>query len=147
MLSKRQWQWAAENHVKVRTWTSIVIGFLCSIYIALIINTMVEKGKSQIPYMPDTTFYSDAGCGPKIVIKEGHKLEQKKNYFIEKEVANIFLLERYHTRGMDFDLLLENPKCLGAKLADEAYNPNPFVIVVYDKKDMRIVYRIEHPVE
>jgi hypothetical protein len=108
---------------------------------------MVEKGKSQIPYMPDTTFYSDAGCGPKIVIKEGHKLEQKKNYFIEKEVANIFLLERYHTRGMDFDLLLENPKCLGAKLADEAYNPNPFVIVVYDKKDMRIVYRIEHPVE
>lgn len=56
--------------------------------------------------------------------------------------SSVLFLERHKTVMFDVDFLRRYPDCFGAFLIAFQDNPNPFVVVLYDRINRRPVYRI-----
>lgn len=138
MLTRQQWLWLADRHKEVRLWSSLALALVMIVYVGLMAKTAIDKGKAPISYRPAVSYWEKLGCGPAIAILPISP--PKPQWFYED--ASIFRLERHYTWTMDTEMLITKPECFGARLADDANDPNPFVYLVYDKSKGRVVYRI-----
>lgn len=140
MLSKKQWQWFADNYQKVRVFSIIALALVFTIYMILVIQTGIEKGKAWIPYVPKESVREKFNCDARI---NDYRVNHPVEAIPKVNQANGWLLERYYTLTFDADWSLNVfPECLGAALTDLKDNPNPFVIIIYDTQTRQSIYKI-----
>lgn len=145
MLKKEQWQWLADHHRKVRNYCVLGIILVFALYVVMIGKMMlVDVGKTDnpIPFTPKTNFSEKFHCD-KIdqfdMRSKGGNTRPKDGYY---EDANGLLLEWHKTFMYDERLLFDTPECIGAGMADSSNSPNHFVIIIYDTKTHKPIYRI-----
>ena len=140
MLSRNQWQWFADNYQKVRVFCFIALAIVFTIYMMLVIQTGIEKGKAWIPYAPKISVREKFNCDARV---NDYRVNHPVESMPKVNQANGWLLERYYTLAFDADWALKNfPECLGATLADLKDNPNPVVIIIYDTQTRQSIYKI-----
>lgn len=143
MLSRQQWQWLADNYKKVRILCIVVFALGMSSYIGLVVKAGIDKGKAFTPYMADTNFTEKFECIGKVdaanMSSKGGASHPHPEYY---EDSSGWRFERHYTFMYDSNLLFSAPECVGAMMADSSKSIDPFVIIIYDLKTRRPIYRI-----
>ena len=143
MLSKKQWQWLADHDVQVRNFSTLALVIGSFLYLGLVIKTGVDSGKGITPYGSATYFMKSFDCfklaSQTQMHSPGGNAPAKPGYYQD---ANSFKFERHWTFMYDSRLLLQSPECVWAMMADQSNSPDPFVIILYDTKTNRPLYRI-----
>lgn len=115
------------------------------LYMGMVVKTMWDKGKSTTPYLPDTHFAKIFDCAGRIkedftMHRLGDAHPAAKEFF---EDGSLFLLQDQRTNMFDVNFLRKYPECVGAFLESQMNDPDHYVVILYDRANKRVVYRID----
>ncbi|QJQ02395.1 hypothetical protein C798_19770 [Herbaspirillum rubrisubalbicans Os34] len=143
MLSRSQWQWAADHHKGVKRFFLIVFWVLLAIYFYNFLNVFWWNNKIFMPY------YSEGSLMEHLKCFDG----ESRDFFIDRrpdieplgrEDASLLLLENYDTTIFGSEVLKKRPECLGAYISYTAGRTEPYAILVVDRKTGENVFRITY---
>lgn len=145
MLSKKQWQWFADNHEAVRWFCSWVVVVLIISFLFMGLYVYYIVGKVRTTWVYENKNRIIRGCVKKeagISLPETRDLVAGgENAYVKFEAPSLF--DWKYKEFYDVRVLEEDAVCFSAYLLDQLFVSRQNKIVLIDKADGRVVYVID----
>jgi hypothetical protein len=146
VLTRKQWLWCAEHHRPIKITTIALISFLLLLYSYLFLERWWAQGKAPPVFHPQVSQAERFDCRTKEV--EAMRLQYTNpdglvnpDPLYQRDARPLHL--EFHRSSMfGSEILDKRPECLGAYIADMQHYPEPYAILIVDRKTGKTIFRI-----